>query len=193
VALLLLLVEETKRVENEVGIADRLDSVGELVRRFLKLEGAVRDLHYSLKTLVAPLATAQSIDDAAVVEFHLAFMSGAVQREYAVQPRVLDYLHGVEDTDRAEIAGECEVFAFEDRLGSGRWFQVGPARAADRLEAAGDIDPLIELFGFEQPLVRGVEILAFNVEARECETLAGSFVVVCLGGADFAKTFAQFD
>src|SRR5689334_20385593 len=99
-------------------------------------------------------------------------MARAVERQYAVQTRILNHLHGVENTDRAEIAGEREMSALEDRLRCGRGFEIGATRAANGFEAVGDVESGVELFGFEQTIVRGVEIFAFDVEAREGEALA---------------------
>ena len=95
-------------------------------------------------------------------------------------------MNRVEDADRAEIACEREVFAFKIGFGRRDRLQIRSPGAADGLETAGDIYPCIELLGFEQAVVGGVEVFAFDVKTGKRETLACGFFDVFVGRADFA-------
>jgi hypothetical protein len=53
--------------------------------------------------------------------------------------------------------------------------------------------PTIELFGFEQAIVSGVEVLALDVDTGEGEALASGLLVLPVTGADFPQALAQFD
>ena len=85
------------------------------------------------------------------------------------------------------------MFFLKNRFGRGRWFQVGPARAANRFQSCGDVDAYVELFGLEQTVVGRVEVVALDVETGECEALSGGFFGLFLGGVDLAQAFTQFD
>ena len=192
--LLLFLVEDAQSVEDEVGVAEGLDSDRVLVRSLLKLERPAGDFYDSLKTRFTAFPAANSIHDPAVAEHHLALMFFAVESQNSVQPRIFDDLHRVEDADCAEIPGQCEVFLFEVGLGGrGRRFEIRAPSATDCFETAGDVDAFVELFGFEQAVVGRVEVFAFDVEARQGETLAGRFFDLFLRRADLAEAFAELD
>ncbi len=159
----------------------------------MKLESAARDLNHLLKTDIADVAIANCIDDATVVEFNLPPPFWLRESQDAVQARVFDHLDGVKNTNRREIAGECEVFLFEMGFGRGYRLQVGATGATNGLEAAGDVYPFVELFGLEQALVGRVEVFSFDVKARKCQALAGRFFALLVAGADLTQSFAQFD
>ena len=83
------------------------------------------------------------------------------------------------------VAGEREVFAFEVGFGSRCRLQVGPTRTTNRLETAGNVYPIVELLGFEQTVVSSVEIFSLDVDACECETLAGGLLNAVCGRRRF--------
>ena len=85
------------------------------------------------------------------------------------------------------------MFAFEVGFGRRDWFQIRAPCAANRLESARDVDAFVELFGFEEAIVGGVEVFAFDVETGEGEALARRFFALFLRRIDFAQAFAQFD
>ena len=191
--LLLLLVQQTQRVEDEVGVAECLNAGWELFRAFLKFECAAGDLDYSLKPQGSNLTIANCIDDTALVKFYLPLVLWTVERQYTVQTRIFDYLHRVEDADRGEISGEREVLAFELCLWGGRGFQVRAPGATNCFEAAGDVYSSIKLLGFEQSIVRSVKVFSLYIKTGQGETLARSFFDLFVSGADLAQTLAQFD
>src|SRR5947209_2831308 len=118
----------------------------------------------------------------------------ALDRERAGQARVLDDLHGVEDADRGEVAREGDGAALDRRGRRGRRrlrLQVGPARAAYGFEAGRDVDARVYVLGFEQALVRGLEVLARDVERDEREALARGLVLAPVGDGDLAQLLAQ--
>jgi len=152
----------------------------------LKLEGSVRYLHHSLETFISALTVAACVDDPAVAEHHLPLAFFTIHRQDAVQARVFDHLDGVEDAHCTEVSREGEVLALEVGFGSGHGFQVGAACAPDGFESARDVDAFVELFGFEETVVSGVEVFAFDVQTGEGEALAGGFFGLFLRGADLA-------
>src|SRR5204863_6698752 len=77
--------------------------------------------------------------------------------------------------------------------GCGPRLQVGAARAADGFETGGDVDARVELFGFEQALVRRVEVFAVNVELDERETLAGGLFRLSRALREVAHLLAQLE
>lgn len=85
------------------------------------------------------------------------------------------------------------MFALKVRLRGRHGLQIGSPGTANRLEATCNVYPTIELFGFEQTVVSGVEVFAFDVQAGEGEALAGSLFVLFGTGADFAQALSQLD
>src|SRR5687767_32775 len=85
------------------------------------------------------------------------------------------------------------MFTFELRFGSGYRFEIGAACAAYGFETASDVDSIVELFRFKEPVVGRVEIFALDVETGERQTLPGGFFNLFLRGADLAQAFAKFD
>src|SRR5215207_7383608 len=134
---------------------------------FLKLECAAIDFHHSFKGLLANIGAAGCIDNSAFIEFHLAFVLLTAESQHTVQARVFDNLHCIEHTDRAEISRESEMFASEVCLGSRCGLEVRAARAANSFQTTGDVYPLVELLGFEQAIVGGIEIFSLDVETCE--------------------------
>src|SRR5215213_1052617 len=150
-------VEQSQRIKDEVCVAERLNARRKLFRGFLKLERAAGNLHHSLKAEISSLTITLGVDNPAFVEPHLAFLVRAADGQYAIQSRVFDDLNGVENTDGAQIAGKREMFAFEVCFGCRRRLQVRPPGSTDRFETTGNIYSRIELLGFEQAIMCGVE------------------------------------
>ena len=71
--------------------------------------------------------------------------------------------------------------------------QLRMARAADRLQAAGDRDAVVELLCFQQSIVRRVEIVPLNVKTGERQTMPRRFRRVLVRGGDFAQPLAERD
>jgi len=191
--LLLLFVQHAERVEDEIRVAEGFDASLKLFRGLLKLKRAARDLHNLLKCQLADILAARCIDDATVVESHLALAVVAGEGQNSVQSRIFDDLHRVEDAHGAEVAGEGEVFAFEMGFRSGDWLQIGTASAANCLKSTCNVYPTIECFGFEEAVVGRVEVFALDVNAGEGETVARGLFVLLVSGADLAQALAQFD
>src|SRR5688500_1364702 len=85
------------------------------------------------------------------------------------------------------------MFTFELRFGSGYRFEIGAACAAYGFETASDVDSIVALFRFKEPVVGRVEIFALDVESGERQTLPGRFFNLFVRGADLAQPFAEFD
>src|SRR5918998_5119325 len=71
--------------------------------------------------------------------------------------------------------------------------EVWPPGAADGLEAGRDVEARVDVLGFEQALVRGVEVLAADVEVDEDEALARGLFGDAVREGDLAQLLAQDD
>ena len=69
--------------------------------------------------------------------------------------------------------------------------QIRAPSTTDRLEASGNIQPWIQLFRFQEPVVRGVEFVPLGVKTRKGQAVPGRFLLLFLHDGDFAQTFAQ--
>src|SRR5215218_6021727 len=71
--------------------------------------------------------------------------------------------------------------------------EVRAARAADGFEAGRDVEARVDVLGFEQALVRRVEVLARDVEVDEDEALARGLFGQAVREGDLAQLLAQDD
>src|SRR5215207_2394702 len=102
----LLLIHLPQRVEDEVGVGGRLDADGEFVPAPGEVEAAGGDFDEEAEGEGAARRVALGVHDAAVVEEDPAAARGAFDGERPRQARVLQDLHGVEDADGRQVAGE---------------------------------------------------------------------------------------
>src|SRR6266403_2371699 len=65
--------------------------------------------------------------------------------------------------------------------------------APDRFQPAADRDARVELLGFQQTIMRGIEIIALDVETGQGQALARGFLGMFVGRADFAHALTQRD
>jgi hypothetical protein len=191
--LLLAFVQHAQGVEDEIGIAECLNSSRKLLAGLLELERSAGYFDYLLKAEIAALTATGGIHDATVIELHLAFKLFVSEGQNAVQPCVFNYLNRVEDADGTEISGESEVFAFEVRFRSGRRLEIRATRPPNGFEPGCNVYPTIELFCFKQPVVGSIEVFSFDVDTCEGQTLASSLFFVLVNGANLAELFSQFN
>src|SRR5205085_11968853 len=101
---------------------------------------------------------------------------------------------GCDDADDGKVARKGDgAQAGRGRGGRRCRLQVGATCAADRFEAGGDVDARVVLLGFEQTLVRGVEIFACDVELHEREALARGLFGLTRRRGDLAYLLTQTD
>ena len=132
-------------------------------------------------------------DDLAVIEKHAPRLRVVPEHQRARQPRVLDRLNCVEHADGCQIAGEGGFVGLS--LGRRRRLamQLRMARAANCFQAGADRDALVERLCFQQTIVRGVEIVALDVQTRQRQTMPRGFLRVLVRRGHFAHAFAQRD
>src|SRR5205085_1644815 len=115
----LLFVQLTQRVEQQVGVAVRLNGDGKGLRGALEVERAAGQGDDGAQGRVCRDRPALRADDAPFVEEDAGGRPRIVaDGERAGEACVLDDLHGVEDADDREVAGEGGGARVR---GAGRW------------------------------------------------------------------------
>ena len=71
--------------------------------------------------------------------------------------------------------------------------QFGMPRAPNRFQTRRDRDAMVELLCFQQTIVRGIEIITFDVETRQRQAVARSFLRMFVRRRDFAQALTQKD